>query len=70
MRRGIVVDLSAGDRARLEAIVADRNSPQKYAWRGRIVLLSAASSGLRRNLNVVQRSLECREGASPRCVAI
>ena len=45
MRRGIVVDVSAGDRARLEAIVADRNSPQKHAWRARIVLLSAEGVG-------------------------
>jgi len=34
-------ELSAADRARLEAIAADRNSPQKHVWRTRIVLLSA-----------------------------
>ena len=30
MRKGIEIDVSAADRARLEAIVADRNSPQKH----------------------------------------
>ena len=38
MRDGITVEVSAVDRGRLEAIVADRNSPQKHVWRARIVL--------------------------------
>ena len=33
MRTGITVDVTPADRARLEAIVADRNSPQKHVWR-------------------------------------
>jgi hypothetical protein len=45
MRTGITVDVSAGDRARLEAIVADRNSPQKHVWRAGIVLLTAEEVG-------------------------
>ena len=45
MRTGITVDVSAADRARVEAIVADRNSPQKHVWRARIVLLTAAAVG-------------------------
>jgi hypothetical protein len=45
MRKNVVVDPSAADRARLEAIVADRNSPQKHVWRARIVLLTADSLG-------------------------
>jgi len=45
MRTGIIVDVSAADRDRLEAIVADRNSPQKHVWRAQIVLLSAACIG-------------------------
>src|SRR6266567_8575637 len=45
MRRGITVDVTAADRARLEAIAADRNSPQKHVWRARIILLTAASVG-------------------------
>ena len=35
----------AADRARLEAVVSDRNSPQKYVWRAPIVLLTADGCG-------------------------
>jgi transposase len=45
MRTGITVEVSAADRARLEAIIADRNSPQKHVWRARIVLLTADGMG-------------------------
>ena len=41
MRTGIDFTVSHGDRQRLEAIVADRNSSQKHVWRARIVLLWA-----------------------------
>jgi hypothetical protein len=41
MRTGITVDVTANDRQRLAAIVADRNSPQKHVWRANIVLLTA-----------------------------
>ena len=40
MRTGIMVEVTAADRSQLEAIIADRNSPQKYVWRSRIVLLT------------------------------
>ncbi len=45
MRSGISFTLSTSDRRRLEAIVSDRNSPLKHAWRARIVLLSADGVG-------------------------
>src|SRR5216684_2827784 len=45
MRKDVVVDVNAADRARLEAIVADRNSPQKHVWRARIILLTTAGLG-------------------------
>jgi transposase len=45
MREGISVEVSAADRARLETIAADRNSPQKHVWRARIVLLTAEGVG-------------------------
>src|SRR4051794_38302267 len=41
MAQSVCLVVSAGDRARLEAIVADRNRPQKHVARARIVLLSA-----------------------------
>ena len=45
MRTGIIVHVNAADRARLEGIVAARNSPQKHVWRARIVLLTADGLG-------------------------
>ena len=45
MREGIEIELTAKDRARLEAVVADRNSPQKHVWRARIVLATADGHG-------------------------
>jgi transposase len=45
MRKGIIVTVNAADRARLEGVVANRNSPQKHAWRCRIVLLTADRLG-------------------------
>jgi transposase len=45
MRKEVVVDANAADRARLEAVVANRNSPQKHVWRARIVLLTADGLG-------------------------
>ena len=45
MRKGIEIEVSAADRARLEAIVADRNSPQKHVWRARIMLATADGCG-------------------------
>jgi transposase len=45
MRSGIIIDLTSGDRERLERISKDRNSPQKHVWRAEIVLLSADGVG-------------------------
>ena len=45
MRTGICIDVSPASRAHLDAIVSDRNSPQKHVWRARIVLLTAAGAG-------------------------
>src|SRR6202166_775593 len=45
MRTGILVEVTAAERERLEAIVADRNSPQKHVWRAGIVLATADGLG-------------------------
>ena len=45
MRKGIEIEVTAADRARLEAIVADRNSPQKHVWRARIILATGEGCG-------------------------
>jgi transposase len=39
------IRLSAADRRTLEAMVANRNSPQKHVWRAKIVLLTAKGHG-------------------------
>jgi len=46
MRTGIVVEVTTAERDRLEAIVADRNSPQKHVWRAGIVLVTADGFGM------------------------
>ncbi len=45
MRKDISITLGEKDRKRLEALVGDRNTPQKDVWRARIVLLSADGVG-------------------------
>jgi transposase len=45
MRKGIEIEVNAADRARLEAIVADWNSPQKHVWRAQIILATADGCG-------------------------
>ncbi len=45
MLNGITVAVSRRDRASLEAVVADRNSPQKHVWRAQIILLTADGCG-------------------------
>jgi transposase len=45
MRAGISIAVTPKDRRRLEAIVRDRNSPQKHVWRARIILLTAKGLG-------------------------
>ena len=45
MRTGVKVAVSPEDRARLDKLVADRNTPQKHVWRAKIVLLSASDMG-------------------------
>jgi transposase len=45
IRGGVTIHLSPSDRRRLQAIVDDRNSLQKHAWRARIVLGTADGLG-------------------------
>jgi transposase len=61
MRRDdICLHLNPTDRARLEEIVADRNSPRKWVWRAEIVLATADGLGT----NAIMR----RTGKSKPCV--
>jgi hypothetical protein len=45
MRTGISITVTPSDRLRLEALMRDRNAPQKQVWRAEIVLLSADGLG-------------------------
>src|SRR6201981_267687 len=45
IREGISIEVSAADRERLAAVVADRNSPQKHGWRGGGILGRAEGGG-------------------------
>jgi transposase len=60
MRKHVVVDASAADRARLEAVAANRNSPQKHVWRATIILLTADGLG---TVEIMRRT-----GKSKTCV--
>jgi transposase len=60
MRPGIVITLLPTDRRRLEALVQDRNTAQKHAWRAEIILLTVAKLGT----NEIMR----RTGKSKTCV--
>jgi transposase len=59
MRKGISITVSAADRRRLEAVVADRNSPQKHVWRARIILLSDAGLGTMAIMRRTGKSKSC-----------
>ena len=59
MRKGVSITVGAADRRRLEAIVADRGSPQKQVWRARIVLLSEAGLGTMAIMRQTGRSKTC-----------
>src|SRR5919202_1699589 len=59
MREGIEIELTAKDRARLEAVVADRNSPQKHVWRARIVLATADGHGTAEVMRRAGKSRPC-----------
>src|SRR5271166_2127189 len=45
MHKRADIRLSSAARTSLEAVVANRNSPQKHVWRAKIVLLTAAGRG-------------------------
>jgi hypothetical protein len=45
MRQGISIEVSASDRERLAAVVADCNSRQKHVWRAQIILATVEGCG-------------------------
>jgi transposase len=59
MRKDVVVDASAAERARLETVVSNRNSPQKHVWRAQIVLLTAEGLGTTEIMRRTGKSKTC-----------
>jgi transposase len=59
MRTGISITLNPSDRRRLKALVRDRNTPQKHAWRAEIILLSAAGTGTNEIMRATGKSKTC-----------
>jgi len=59
MRTGISIELTTADRRRLEAIVRDRNAPQKHVWRAWIVLHSADGLGTAEIIRRTGKSKTC-----------
>ncbi len=59
MRSDITIDVTLTDRVCLDAVVADRNSPQKHVWRARIVLLSAGGHGMTEIMRLTGKAKTC-----------
>jgi len=59
MRTGISFTLTDGNRDRLNALVADRSTPQKQVWRARIVLLTASGLGTNAIMAATGKSKTC-----------
>ena len=59
MRTGISFEVSPDDRRRLEALVRDRNAPQKHVWRARIVLCTADGLGTNAIMRETGKSKTC-----------
>lgn len=59
MRTGVIITVSAAERRQLEAIVSDRNTPQKHVWRARIILLTDAGAGTAEIMRETGKSKTC-----------
>jgi transposase len=59
MRKDITVEVSTADRARLESVVADRNSRQKHVWRAGIILATADGFGTAEIMRRTGKSKPC-----------
>jgi len=59
MRTGISITVTRSDRLWLEALMRDRNAPQKHVWRAEIVLLSADGFGPNEIIRRTGKSKTC-----------
>ena len=58
-RNDICIYVSPANRARLEAIITDRNSKTKAVWRARIVLATADGHGTNAIMRQIGKSKPC-----------
>ena len=58
-RSGKSLSVSSDDIRRLEALVQDRNTPQKHVWRAEIVLLTADGVGTNEIMRRTAKSKTC-----------
>src|ERR1700674_1345369 len=58
-REDICIYVGPANRARLEAIIADRNSTSKAVWRARIVLATAEGHGTNAIMRLTGKSKPC-----------
>ncbi|RAZ92845.1 IS630 family transposase [Mesorhizobium hawassense] len=59
MRTGISLTVSSIDRQRLNALIRDRNAPQKHVWRAEIILLSSDGVGTVEIMRQTGKSKTC-----------
>ena len=59
MRTGISITVSPSERRRLQALVRNRNAPQKHVWRAEIVLLTEAGLGTNEIMRRTTKSKTC-----------
>ena len=59
MRNGIVIKVARSDRRRLQALINDRNAPQKHVWRAEIVVLTADGVGTNTIMRQTGKSKTC-----------
>ena len=59
MRQELPFDVSVDDRARLERLAGDRNTPAKIVWRARIVLATADGLGTMAIMRATGKSKPC-----------
>jgi transposase len=59
MRAGKSLSVSSADLRRLEALIQDRNAPQKHVWRAEIVLLTADGVGTNAIMRQTGKSKTC-----------
>jgi hypothetical protein len=59
MRTGVNFEVSPDDRHRLDAIVRDRNAPQKHAWRAQIIICTADGLGTNAIMRATGKSKNC-----------